>query len=610
MSSPDAPATDDDLPPALSSMWRLCKLGYQHEPRLMVVRLRARRSLAALPDALLALWLKLLGDGVVDGDRALVRAGRRSASALSAVATWFLRTVSHAGAAPVPRQGDDRARVARRPAAGVGRDHRPPRAARATSTGCRCCATRSSCSTTCTCRCSRPRGWILLRLGVTVVLLASIHPALLLLGAVRPPDGRHVDAGGRRSSAAPRSAGAPDKRLARTSSPPPPPRRRARRCGSPASGPASSRSAGRRGSAGTARWPRPAGGRRVWHTLAWAVFGVAYVGAVVFVASGLDAPRRRRAARAGRRLAAVRLHRRDRRRDRVPARASGWTARSGWPGSRTTPPRSTADADLPVPDAAARAASRFEDVSFAYPGTDRLVLEDVVLTLPAGAVVAVVGENGAGKTTLVKLLAKLYEPTSGRILVDGVDLARMPADEWRDAAGRRLPGLLPLRAPRPPERRPRRRAPARRRAGGRGGGRPGRRRRRRRRGSTPGSTPSSARPGPTASRCASGSGRSSRWPAGSCATSRCCWCSTSRPRPSTPRPSTRCSSATPAGVRRDRGRRPHHDPRVAPVLHRAHGRPHRRARRRPRRRGRQPRRPHGRGGQYAELYDIQAAAYR
>jgi ATP-binding cassette subfamily B protein len=46
-------------------------------------------------------------------------------------------------------------------------------------------------------------------------------------------------------------------------------------------------------------------------------------------------------------------------------------------------------------------------------------------------VVAIVGENGAGKTTLVKLLAKMYEPTSGRITVDGVDLARIRADEWR-----------------------------------------------------------------------------------------------------------------------------------------------------------------------------------
>jgi ATP-binding cassette subfamily B protein len=73
----------------------------------------------------------------------------------------------------------------------------------------------------------------------------------------------------------------------------------------------------------------------------------------------------------------------------------------------------------------------FEHVSFAYPGTDRLVLDDVNFELPAGAVIAIVGENGAGKTTLVKLLAKLYEPTAGRILIDGTELARMSADAWR-----------------------------------------------------------------------------------------------------------------------------------------------------------------------------------
>jgi ATP-binding cassette subfamily B protein len=72
-----------------------------------------------------------------------------------------------------------------------------------------------------------------------------------------------------------------------------------------------------------------------------------------------------------------------------------------------------------------------ERVSFAYPGTDRLVLDGVDLRLPAGSVVAIVGENGAGKTTLVKLLCKLYEPTAGRILVDGAPLAGMPADGWR-----------------------------------------------------------------------------------------------------------------------------------------------------------------------------------
>src|SRR5207249_1603712 len=74
---------------------------------------------------------------------------------------------------------------------------------------------------------------------------------------------------------------------------------------------------------------------------------------------------------------------------------------------------------------------RFEPVSFAYPGTDRPVLDDVTLRLAPGSVVAIVGENGAGKTTLVKLLCRLYQPTRGRILVDGVELARMPPDAWR-----------------------------------------------------------------------------------------------------------------------------------------------------------------------------------
>jgi ATP-binding cassette subfamily B protein len=60
-----------------------------------------------------------------------------------------------------------------------------------------------------------------------------------------------------------------------------------------------------------------------------------------------------------------------------------------------------------------------------------LVLDNLSLTLPAGAVVALVGENGAGKTTLVKLLAKLYEPSSGSILVDDAPLARIAAAEWR-----------------------------------------------------------------------------------------------------------------------------------------------------------------------------------
>jgi ATP-binding cassette subfamily B protein len=86
--------------------------------------------------------------------------------------------------------------------------------------------------------------------------------------------------------------------------------------------------------------------------------------------------------------------------------------------------------DLPAPAAIDRGI-RLEDVSFAYPGTSRLVLEHVSVLFPAGAVIALVGENGAGKSTLVKLLAKMYEPASGRILIDDVPLARIAASDWR-----------------------------------------------------------------------------------------------------------------------------------------------------------------------------------
>jgi ATP-binding cassette subfamily B protein len=96
-----------------------------------------------------------------------------------------------------------------------------------------------------------------------------------------------------------------------------------------------------------------------------------------------------------------------------------------------------ATADRPPPSRLDKGI-RLEGVSFAYPGTGKLVLDGVDLDLPAGSVVALVGENGAGKTTLVKLLAKLYEPTAGRILVDDVSLARVRADEWR----RRLAGAF------------------------------------------------------------------------------------------------------------------------------------------------------------------------
>ena len=74
---------------------------------------------------------------------------------------------------------------------------------------------------------------------------------------------------------------------------------------------------------------------------------------------------------------------------------------------------------------------RFESVGFSYPSSDEEVLSGVDLDLPAGATVALVGDNGAGKTTLVKLLCGFYQPTSGRILVDGIPLSEFPVKEWR-----------------------------------------------------------------------------------------------------------------------------------------------------------------------------------
>jgi ATP-binding cassette subfamily B protein len=89
-----------------------------------------------------------------------------------------------------------------------------------------------------------------------------------------------------------------------------------------------------------------------------------------------------------------------------------------------------------VPDSLCEGV-RLDGVSFTYPGTGTPALENVDLELPAGSTVAFVGENGAGKSTLVKLLCRFYDPTGGRILVDGKDLSRLPVAEWREriAAG-------------------------------------------------------------------------------------------------------------------------------------------------------------------------------
>jgi ATP-binding cassette subfamily B protein len=180
-------------------------------------------------------------------------------------------------------------------------------------------------------------------------------------------------------------------------------------------------------------WYEPVAAARTasarWHALAWAVFGAACVGAIVLVSVWLRAP-------AGDVLLVLATG------GRLAAYVGATVGELGFlrgiwmDGSQRLAwledyaASLTAAADQPAPTAL-REGIRLENVSFAYPGTQRLVLDQVSLSLPAGSVVALVGENGAGKTTLVKLLCKLYEPTAGRILVDGVELGRVRAEEWR-----------------------------------------------------------------------------------------------------------------------------------------------------------------------------------
>jgi ATP-binding cassette subfamily B protein len=81
------------------------------------------------------------------------------------------------------------------------------------------------------------------------------------------------------------------------------------------------------------------------------------------------------------------------------------------------------------------AGVRFEGVGFRYPGRDEWALRDIDLVVPRGESLALVGENGAGKTTLIKLLTRLYEPTEGRILLDGRPLPDWPIDALRARIG-------------------------------------------------------------------------------------------------------------------------------------------------------------------------------
>ncbi len=414
-----------DLPPSLSSLWRTVKLGYRAEPKLLVLSF-AMTMFQALPDALIALWLALLTDGVIDGDRDKVVVAALGLG-FSSVGTWFLKVVFDR----LQRRFRDRVAVAleshvaelQATIATIEHHERPDYLDRLVVLRDQVFALdhlfMSLFATV---------GWII-RLVITAVLLGTIHPALLLLvvfaiptvvtSTWRPGVERVVE-----------ERVASRQRLARhlfvlgTTAPP---GKEVRVTGNGGRLVAQRRSAWNEwfAAVAAARWATA-----WWNAAAWFVFSAAYVGAIVFVADGLD---RGPAAvilvlTAGSRLT------------QYVAAAVGELGflRGIWLDSsrRLMWLEDYAlgfdeRADLVAPERLERGI-KFDGVTFTYPGTDRVVLDDVNLELPAGSVVAIVGDNGAGKTTLVKLLARMYAPDSGAIYADDIDIARVPNRAWRE----------------------------------------------------------------------------------------------------------------------------------------------------------------------------------
>jgi len=414
----------EPMPGAWPSLWRALKRGYHAEPLLLPIAF-GMSLLAALPDALLALWLKLVADGVTRGNRRLV-INAALGLGISAAGTWFLRVISDR----TQRRFRDRLTIAleshvaqlQASVITIAHQERPEYLDRLAMLRDQVFVLDHmymSLFSTC--------GWIL-RLAVTVILLVSIHPALGLLAAFalptvvtstwRPGVERVAD-----------EKGASARRLARhlfevATTAPPGKEVRVTRIGDLLVKKRRSAWEGWYRLVSRARW-----NSAIWHTLAWAVFGAGYIGAVVFVAVVLrgTAAQVLLVLAAGSRLSAY-----------IGATVGeiGFLRGFWLDGSRRLAwledyaARSAEHADAPVPERLSRGI-RLEQVSFSYPGSDRRALETVSLELPAGSVVALVGENGAGKSTLVKLLCRMYEPDSGRILVDGVELSRMPAEKWR-----------------------------------------------------------------------------------------------------------------------------------------------------------------------------------
>ncbi|MEU8566865.1 ABC transporter ATP-binding protein [Streptomyces pathocidini] len=421
----------DQLPSAVRSLASSLRLGYRADPWLIVVAF-ATSVAAAVPDALFALGLAAFTDSVIGGDRTAVLMSALALSLLAACG-WLLNTAAER----VNRRFADRAgivvesHVARLQSEVVTIEHheRPDFVDRLSLLRDHAPALSELYQ-----QLFAVAGAVL-RLGLTVALLMSVHPALGLLGVCAVPTVLVSTwrAGIEKSA---EEAGAQHDRLARhlfVVGSTPAAGKELRVAGVRQRIRADRRAAWERRyrPMARARWATA-----IWQSASYAFFGIAFCVAVGFVAQRGDSPAGQvmLVLAAGSRLSqyvgqSVSQTHFFRTIWLDCARRLAWL--EGY--ARTVEER----ADAPVPERL-RAGISFENVSFTYPGTDRPVLKDVSFTIPAGAVVAVVGENGAGKSTLVKLLCQLYRPTSGRITVEGTDLSRIPAPGWR----RRLSGAF------------------------------------------------------------------------------------------------------------------------------------------------------------------------
>ena len=417
-----------EMPRPWSSMRFLVRLAFRYQPRLLWVSLGVTVA-SALPDALFALWLGLLAAGLrtpSSPDRSrLIVAG--VGMGFSCVGGWLLRSVG------------DRIQMRFRQRLAVALETHVARL-QATSPGIeqhehpevldRLAMLRDQVFTLDHVFLSMFGGLaIVLRLLVVMIVLATVRPPMLLLGlAAIPP----VLAAARRGKAEGKvwEGVAAERRLAR----------HLFVLGVDAASAKELRIAGATASMATAR---ASAWKKFTKTMepvriqsasiqagAWAIFAGAFIVAIRSVAQG-SSPNRAGETLiviiAGARLTAY-----------ISAAATEidtWgffvqgAQRLLWLERMVADRRGHATG---VPPQRLRTGIALRNVSFAYPGSSRRVLEEVNVEFAAGSVVAIVGENGGGKSTLVKLLSGLYRPTSGRVEVDGVDLASIDDEAWRE----------------------------------------------------------------------------------------------------------------------------------------------------------------------------------